>query len=54
MSRYTEQTSLIKSSATPQWFADVEGIKSRAKQALDSVHFYPTQCEYWNDVVADL
>ncbi|WVW84921.1 hypothetical protein I302_106957 [Kwoniella bestiolae CBS 10118] len=27
--------------ATPQWFADVEGVKSSAIEALDNVHFHP-------------
>ncbi|WVQ65548.1 uncharacterized protein L199_003725 [Kwoniella botswanensis] len=27
--------------ATPQWFADVEGVKSSAVEAMDRVHFHP-------------
>ncbi|WRT67996.1 uncharacterized protein IL334_004971 [Kwoniella shivajii] len=29
--------------ATPQWFADVEGVKTGAVHALESVHFHPAQ-----------
>jgi hypothetical protein len=31
--------------ATPQWFADVEGVKTRANAALQAITFHPVICK---------
>lgn len=35
----------LTSRATPQWFADIDAVKSDALKAMDDIKFHPERCE---------